>query len=487
MKITESLNKWHHIGKQHVVQISKHIAKHIVKHHKKYIIWSMWYLMTTLFFAKVFLFKVVIIKIGLVILALVGIYDWNTTFASIQSLCINDVNFIPLSTCKINFTNIKDAITYLENKVDIPNATIYDSTDYQILHETLYNYCPENQTPKTQQTIKDRINEIATGYPTSKAKKLSLLNTLFDTLKKSTVEMQETTGIIKDFCQQKYIDYTIINALKQNFAVILDQANLRSTQTSIFEIAERKDDTILWPVLDEKIAAARQIQDTQKNLSLTNDFTYNQYYKTGSYSRKISEKIVQLANIVINAHIQELEKKKILTPGDIAILSKKITVKYAPTCAKTVGGSTFEQTLAGTQRISIHLKNIMLNINVCFNYQYMQNLRKYIEQITTHELGHYVYYIRDQNPQSFERICRVNGKTSCPKSQFVSPYSQTNSQEDYAESFLHRSLGESAAKKIYTGYYYEGNYFSGFYAMQPNNTLASKFKYFTNLLYTNPI
>lgn len=48
-----------------------------------------------------------------------------------------------------------------------------------------------------------------------------------------------------DFCQKKYIDYALVSKVKQDFTDILDKADLRGTQNSIFESANRKNDTIL--------------------------------------------------------------------------------------------------------------------------------------------------------------------------------------------------------------------------------------------------
>ena len=186
-----------------------------------------------------------IIKVILVILAVLGIYNRRTTFAEIQPVCINNVSLIPLSPCKINFTNIKDAITYLENRINIANASIYDSTDYQTLHEVLHNYCPENKTINTDDMIQTTEKEITDVLPKESNKKLSALATLFDTYKSRTLQRQENTGINKEYCQQKYIDYVVIDMIKQNFMTILDKANISSTQNSVFESIDKKDDTIL--------------------------------------------------------------------------------------------------------------------------------------------------------------------------------------------------------------------------------------------------
>lgn len=201
--------------------------------------------MTYLFFVKIFLFKVVILKIILAILAIFGIYTWHTTFAAVQSICINGEKLIPLSTCEINFTNLKDAITYLEAKKNIPNATIYDTIDYQIIKETLNHFCSESITQGVDQIIYDIIQQKASGLPQQKFKRLSTIATLFETYKKHSIQINESTGTTDDFCQKKYIDYALIDKTKKDFLDILDTTNLRVTQNSVYDSINRKDDTIL--------------------------------------------------------------------------------------------------------------------------------------------------------------------------------------------------------------------------------------------------
>ena len=70
-------------------------------------------------------------------------------------------------------------------------------------------------------------------------------------------------------------------------------------------------------------------------LDITDKKTYANYYKEGSYSKNISEKIVQLSDIVIATSIQKLQNMRVLTPTDINTLKNKITVQYIPDCRKT--------------------------------------------------------------------------------------------------------------------------------------------------------
>lgn len=467
-------------------RIHKHtqkISQHIVKHHKKYMLATMWYLLGHLFFLKIFIFKVVILKLVLAVLAIFGIYTQHTTFAAAQSICINNEKIIPLSNCEINFTTLKDALAYLENKVNIPNATIYDPIDYQILKDTLNHYCPEYVSKNIDQRIQEIIAQNLSWVSQQKIKRLSALSKIFDIYKKHAMQTGETEIDTDKLCQQKYIDYALTAEAKKQFTAILDKADLIKTQNSVFDSINRKNDTILWPLLDGQITAAKSGNNTQGKLDIKNQKLYATYYKDGSYSKNISEKIVQLSDIIIATSIQKLQNMRVLTPTDINTLKNKITVQYIPDCRETKWSTTVEETVEGTnnKRITVNVQNITLNVNICFNYQYIQNIKNYIEQITIHELGHYVYYIKDTTPQTFQKICRKTNKASCPKTDFFSKYSQSWPEEDYAEVFLHRYLGDSATKSIYSGNYYSGNYYSGGYILQTKSMLGAKLQHFATL------
>ncbi|HBB04148.1 TPA: hypothetical protein DCZ39_04625 [Patescibacteria group bacterium] len=204
----------------------------------------MGYLTAHLFFVKVFAFKVAIIKVILAVLAIIGIYNWRTSFADILPVCVNDISLIPNSKCEVNFTNIKDAIIYIEDKTKLTDATIYDSTDYQTLSQTLHNYCPENQSKETDQLLKTTADQLYSSLPQDKGKRITGLYDLFATYKVHTMQANEDTEI-SGLCQDKYIDYMVIEKIKKDFFILLDTANLDATQNSVYDSIDRKEDNIL--------------------------------------------------------------------------------------------------------------------------------------------------------------------------------------------------------------------------------------------------
>lgn len=214
---------------------------------------------------------------------------------------------------------------------------------------------------------------------------------------------------------------------------------LRATYTA-FDLATKEDDHIIMPMLDDMI--------NRSNLNLNNLIQIKNIlpiYEGNDYVKEITQKIITLSEIQVNTTIKNLIEKNVLTVQDLANLNNNISIKYLLGCDKTRGSYTIQQSenIIGDIRDTT-LENITLNVNICFDYSYIQDLPKYVQQITAHELGHYVYYFKDTNPQSFEQKCRNGKKTICPKKDFISKYAQTWPEEDYAESFAYRYLWDTS-------------------------------------------
>lgn len=195
---------------------------------------------------------------------------------------------------------------------------------------------------------------------------------------------------------------------------------LRATYTA-FDLATKEDDHIIMPMLDDMI--------NRSNLNLNNLIQIKNIlpiYEGNDYVKEITQKIITLSEIQVNTTIKNLIEKNVLTVQDLANLNNNISIKYLLGCDKTRGSYTIQQSenIIGDIRDTT-LENITLNVNICFDYSYIQDLPKYVQQITAHELGHYVYYFKDTNPQSFEQKCRNGKKTICPKKDFISKYAQT--------------------------------------------------------------
>jgi hypothetical protein len=95
---------------------------------------------------------------------------------------------------------------------------------------------------------------------------------------------------------------------------------------------------------------------------------------------------------------------------------------------------------------SVSLQFINLYIELCDKYasdpaltsQRKTSLASIVKWLLVHEIGHYIYHIKNTSHPTFETICRTENKNLCTNSDFITSYAQTNSEEDYAEHFAYR-------------------------------------------------
>lgn len=245
----------------------------------------------------------------------------------------------------------------------------------------------------------------------------------------------------------------IFGILIQHFSSADITPILRFTYTA-FDLATKEDDGVIMPVLDTMINKSETHNLIQVNNVLP-------AYEGNDYVKGVTQKIITLSEMQVNMTLQGLLEKDVLNTEDLANLDNKISIKYVLGCDKTKGSYTIQQSInTNNHTTTTALENIILNVNICFDYSYIKNLPSYIQQITAHELGHYVYYFKDTHPQSFEQKCRKGNKMICQKKGFISKYAQTWPKEDYAESFAHRYLGDILQSKTDTSITTKINYFS---------------------------
>lgn len=408
------MSREHHIKKN-----INAIGQHLSRHHKKYITWWIAYTLTHFLVIHAFFIKILFIKIIIAVFAIFGVYHQYHTFAEVQTICINNKNLVPFSKCEINFSTIKEAIVYVEKKMNMADTTIYDNIEYHILQDILNNYCPSKDIKIAETKIKETIKKITASSPTKEYEKLTTINNLFDRYKANTLQYGFSGNYT--ICTQKYIDYTILNKLKSDFINILDKKHLLDDiPKTIFDLQENKDDEILLPTIQHTLANITW----EKQITISNNYPS---YKTNDYSNKLIKKITELTEILVNKTIETLIEKWKLTKSDLDNLDKKISIKYILGCGKIRWNYTIQQIINDkNETIKNIFQNITINANICFNYQYIQNLEKYIQQITAHELGHYIYYFKDANANKF-----------------IGNYVELWPEEDYAESFAHQYLWEN--------------------------------------------
>jgi len=87
------------------------------------------------------------------------------------------------------------------------------------------------------------------------------------------------------------------------------------------------------------------------------------------------------------------------------------------------------------------LQSIDLHFSLCNDARlksvWDDTLRSYAKWLIVHELGHYLYYIKDTTFSVFERICWEGERNICTADDFIGEYAQTEKYEDYAEHFTY--------------------------------------------------
>lgn len=131
---------------------------------------------------------------------------------------------------------------------------------------------------------------------------------------------------------------------------------------------------------------------------------------------------------------------KILRPDEAQLIAERTEISYHHSCEKAKGSFHLLQHHKSKEK---RFKALKLHIGSCQDKKYLASYQAYFRQIFAHELGHYLYFFKDPNPQAFSRICRSGKKKDCKLEAFVSRYAQKNQEEDYAESFAYwyKALG----------------------------------------------
>jgi hypothetical protein len=212
--------------------------------------------------------------------------------------------------------------------------------------------------------------------------------------------------------------FVIFGILVEHFSSADILPILRTTYTA-FDLATKQDDGILLPTLTDIISKTEKHNLIQiKNIL--------PIYKGNEYVKEIIQKIITLSEMQVNTTIQHLIAKNVLTTADIKTLNNKISITYILGCDKIKGSYTIQQSInTNNDIVNTTLENIILNVNICFDYFYIKSLPNYVQQITVHELGHYMYYFKDTNPQLFVQKCRKKNKMICSKKDFISSYAQS--------------------------------------------------------------
>jgi hypothetical protein len=140
--------------------------------------------------------------------------------------------------------------------------------------------------------------------------------------------------------------------------------------------------------------------------------------------------------------VDSMITQRILTSTDKEILKGKIEIQYVNNCKQIDGITTVKQRYNQDKVIvKNELVSIVLNVSTCEQENFWPLFATSYKHVFIHELGHYIYYMKDRSTKEFEDIC-WNGdtrRTACLSYEtFYSKYAMWDPQEDYAETFAYR-------------------------------------------------
>jgi hypothetical protein len=154
-----------------------------------------------------------------------------------------------------------------------------------------------------------------------------------------------------------------------------------------------------------------------------------------------------------------------LDKNDLKTLNNKIEVTYLQSCDITEWSF---RVVRNKQTWEYSFKWIKLIIAYCEKNNTPERQKRHVQQILAHELWHYIYFFKDDNPSKFSEICWDNGKLNCLPQEFVSNYATKSHEEDYAESFAY-------------WYLYNTDGSDGQHGAAPDNPINRRARYFEEL------
>ncbi|NOZ44791.1 MAG: hypothetical protein GXP45_06745 [bacterium] len=270
------------------------------------------------------------------------------------------------------------------------------------------------------------------------------------------------TSNINNYCRQNYSIYYLAQKVQDQYLTILKDKGLAGEMLLWNDLDEDKTQVLLPSInkqlsfVDKKLQSANVPENIDIKAVSLHDFG-------NEASQKLKSKVVELTSQSIKSVLADMLQNHIIDKQDITLLKDKIKVNYVRGCQATKGSYNIHRVYSGVYLQSTELKELDINVNLCPSFEYLNNLQSYVTEIFSHEMGHHIYYFKDNHPQDFQHICRFNEQHKiCPSEGFVSKYAETKPEEDYAESFLHRYQKDST--------------------MNSNSVLQNKKNYFDHLV-----
>ncbi|MDO4713568.1 MAG: hypothetical protein Q4B28_02755 [bacterium] len=320
-------------------------------------------------------------------------------------------SLLPLLLCSMSYgfslegKSVFEVQELLEQVSQLDQSLSKSDFPFPLLHTGLERFCPagfssapSSQFQELNQAWKRSFARYSDQHFRTQYHQLILLT--------SHLEQQD----IQTYCSQKSLLYHLIQSLHQQFWK-KDSTNSPSTPLP-------HKTTPHAPEIEHPSAPRIHIKHKLEGLTPS------------------QQELSTLVDHTFQASLQDMFARKVLRSADLEQLDGNIFVSYRPQCEKMRGSFHLLQFKKDKSK---RFKELRFVISLCPSTPQTQFIH-HLRQILAHELGHYLYFFRDNQTDYFDQLCREEQSSKCQSEHFVSNYAQTNKEEDYAESFAYRYL-----------------------------------------------
>ncbi len=337
-------------------------------------------------------------------------------------------------------STIFDVMNLIKNAINFDNITIDSSVPYWTIQSVIEKYCPWTAIDEAKLSEQKIINTRST---ISSSKKEKPLNDRFLLLKK-TITKQDTKDI-NQYCKENYLLFSLLKTTQDLYHwdknTIKSEYNVRDSVKNSSKNISWKN---WWWNIDNQNHNSAWDWNLTKNIESDNNLKYNVAFtfnhNTSWLPEKEKKQFSKDTDKYLHEIIDDLVKRNIFNQTDISRLNNNINVTYQQSCKVTEWNF---HVVRNKSTWNLKFKEINLIIAFCDTYNTPEKQKRHVKQILAHELWHYIYFFKDDNPSEFSEICRENWKMNCLPTDFVSSYSRKSPEEDYAESFAYWYLYSS--------------------------------------------
>lgn len=318
---------------------------------------------------------------------------------------------LPLYTFSVsvnNVNNIFDAVEFIKESVNFDEISIKSDVPYDLVQDAIKKYCPETAVTQAEKELQP-LKEARTSYLNKPGINKSLSDR-FDMVKWLIIEQKKDNKY--KYCKDSYLLFSILKTTQELYTWEKDPK--RNTETT------NKD--------------TKTIEDKSHNSAPARNLNFTFIHDTSGLPNDAKKSFSENTETYLQEIMADLVNIHILDKNDLITLNNKIEVTYLQSCNVTEWSF---RVVRNKQTWKYTFKWIKLIIAYCDKNNTATRQKRHVQQILAHELGHYIYFFKDENPSKFSEICWDNGKMNCLPQEFVSNYATKSQEEDYAESFAY--------------------------------------------------